>query len=61
LADFNIKEGDTLLLREWDPQKKEYTGRELNKKVTYLLNFELDKFGQKKEIEKKGLFVIQIE
>ena len=25
LADFDIKEGDTLLLEEWDSQKKEYT------------------------------------
>ncbi len=61
LADFDVKEGDILLLKEWDPKTKEYTGRELKKKVTYLLRFDLDKFNQKKEIEKHGLFVIQIE
>ncbi|HPO75467.1 MAG TPA: DUF3850 domain-containing protein [Candidatus Pacearchaeota archaeon] len=27
LADFKIKEGDVLILEEWDPKKKEYTGR----------------------------------
>ncbi|MDP2218500.1 MAG: ASCH/PUA domain-containing protein [Methanolobus sp.] len=29
--------GDVLILREWDPRTKEYTGRELRKHVTYLL------------------------
>ena len=29
LADFNIKKGDILILEEWDPKKKEYTGRSI--------------------------------
>lgn len=33
LADFNIKPGDTLRLREWDPQTRKYTGRTLDKLV----------------------------
>ncbi len=61
LADFNLKEGDILLLKEYNPETKQYTGRELSKKVTYLIKFKLDKFGQKKEIERKGLLVIQLE
>ncbi len=61
LADFDIKEGDTLILEEWNPEKKEYTGRKIEKKVTYLLKFNLDSFGQKKEIEKDGLYILQIE
>ena len=59
LADFKIKKGDTLILREWNPKRKEYTGREIKKKVNYVLKFKLNDFGQKKEIEKKGLYVIQ--
>ena len=59
LADFKIKAGDIFVLEEWDPKKKKYTGRKLRKKVKYLLKFGLDDFGQKKEIEKKGLYVIQ--
>jgi ASC-1-like (ASCH) protein len=59
LADFKIKEEDVLVLEEWDPKKKEYTGRKLKKKVKYIVKFELDDFDQKKEIEKKGLYVIQ--
>lgn len=61
LADFDIKEGDTLILEEWNPETKEYTGRKLEKKVGYILKFDLDKFGQKKEVEEKGLYVIQLE
>lgn len=60
LADFKIREGDTLVLEEYDPKKKEYTGRKINKKVKYVLKFSLDKFGQKEKIEKKGLYVIQL-
>ena len=59
LADFRIKEGDTLILEEWDPKKKQYTGRKITKRVNYVLKFNLDDFGQKKEIKKKGLYVIQ--
>lgn len=59
LADFDIKEGDILALEEWDPKRKRYTGRRIEKKVNYVLKFDLDEHGQKKEIIKKGLYVIQ--
>jgi ASC-1-like (ASCH) protein len=59
LADFKIKNGDILVLREWNPKKKKYTGRKIKKKVNYVLKFKLNDFGQKKEIEKRGLYVIQ--
>jgi ASC-1-like (ASCH) protein len=59
LADFIIKEGDTLVLEEWDPTKKQPTGRKITKKVDYILKFDLDDFGQKKEIIKDGLYLIQ--
>ncbi|MEO8637775.1 MAG: DUF3850 domain-containing protein [Candidatus Taylorbacteria bacterium] len=59
VADFDVKEGDTLLLEEWNPKTKKYTGRTLEKKVTYILKFDLDKFGQKELILKRGLYVLQ--
>lgn len=37
LADWDIEVGDTLILKEWDHEKKVYTGRELEKTVTYLI------------------------
>ena len=39
LNDFDIKEGDVLVLEEWDPESKEYTGRKIEKKVTYVGKF----------------------
>ncbi|MBU2635246.1 DUF3850 domain-containing protein [Patescibacteria group bacterium] len=59
LADFRIKEGDVLVLEEWNPKTKKYTGRKIRKKVKYLLKFKLNDFNQEKEIKKKGLYVIQ--
>lgn len=39
LADFKIKEGDIFFLEEWDPKKKEYTGKKLKRKVNIFENF----------------------
>jgi len=61
LADFDIKEGDTLILEEWDPKTKKYTGRRVEKKAGYVLKFNLDKFGQKADLLEKGLYVIGFE
>jgi len=36
LADFDIHEGDTLVLEEWNKDKKEYTGREIEVVATYI-------------------------
>ena len=57
--DFEVNEGDTLILEEWYPKTKEYTGRKIEKKVDFVLKFKLDDFGQKDIIEEKGLQVIQ--
>ena len=35
--DRGFKVGDTLWLREWDPEKEQYTGREIYKRVNYML------------------------
>jgi len=61
VADFEVKEGDILILEEWDPTTKEYTGRTIEKKVDFVLNFNLDSFGQEKEILETGLNIIQFE
>ncbi|MFH1643406.1 MAG: DUF3850 domain-containing protein [Patescibacteria group bacterium] len=60
VADFKIKEGDILLLEEWNPKIKKYTGRIIKKKVDYIFKFNLNDFKQKEEIEKKGLYIIQL-
>jgi len=59
LADFDIQEGDTLILEEWDPEKKEYTNRKIEKQVNYVWKLNLDDFGQQEQIKEKGVLVIQ--
>ena len=62
-ADFEIQENDILILQEWDPKTKDYTGREIRKKVGFVgkwkLN-ELEEFWPKEDIEKYGLQVISL-
>ena len=36
LADWACSPGDVLVLREWDPMTKTYTGRAIEKVVTYV-------------------------
>jgi len=61
LNDFEINEGDILILEEWDPETKEYTGRKIEKKVGYILKFKLDDFGQEELIKEKGMQIISLE
>ena len=58
LADFECNEGDVLLLREWDPEKKDYTGRTIEKKITYIIKTKDLSFWSKKEVEKYGFQII---
>ena len=62
LNDFEAKEGDTLLLGEWDPNTKQYTGRKIEKKVTYVGKFKIDQlFWPETEIREKGFQILSIE
>ena len=62
LGDFTICEGDMMLLREWDPKSKEYTGRQMEKKVTRVTKFKIDElFWPKEEVEKHGIQIISLE
>ena len=62
LNDFEVREGDTLLLEEWDPKTKRYTGRKTEKKVTYIGKFKIDQlFWTEAEIREKGVQILSIE
>ena len=54
---------DILILKEWDPTTKDYTGREIRKKVTQVghLNINDEKFWSKEQIDKFGFHIISIE
>jgi ASC-1-like (ASCH) protein len=63
LNDFDISEGDTIILNEWDPETKEYTGRTLEKQVGYVGKWKIDdmtKFWSRKDIDDKGIQVISL-
>ncbi|MDP3900826.1 MAG: DUF3850 domain-containing protein [bacterium] len=62
LNDFDVQEGDMLILEEWNPQTKEYTGRTTEKKVAYVGKFRIDKlFWPEEEIKEKGIQIISLE
>lgn len=61
IADFECKVGDILILREWDPKTKKYTGRKLKKKITYVLKTKEIKFFNKRDIEKYSFQVFSLD
>ncbi|KKW20063.1 MAG: hypothetical protein UY63_C0002G0022 [Parcubacteria group bacterium GW2011_GWA2_51_10] len=62
LNDFEVNEGDILVLEEWDPETKQYTGRNVEKRVTYVGKFKIDQlFWPEEEIKAKGIQIISIE
>jgi hypothetical protein len=62
LNDFECKPGDILVLREWVPSMKQYTGRVLEREVGYILKFKPQElpFWPKEEIEKHGFQIISL-
>ena len=58
LADFKCDVEDVLVLKEWNPKTKEYTGRILEKKITYIFKTKDAKFWSEEEIKKYGFQVI---
>lgn len=61
LADFEVNEGDTLVLEEWDNDKKEYTGRKIEVVAIYILKTKSLNFWPEEDIEKYGFQIIQFE
>ncbi len=63
LNDFDISEGDTLLLKEWNPETEAYTGRQIEKKAGFVGKWKIDDltvFWPKEDIEKKGIQIISL-
>src|SRR3989338_7830559 len=61
LSDFEINEGDTLVLEEWDKDKKEYTGEKVEVVATYIFKTKGQTFWPPEEVEKYGFQIIQFE
>ena len=58
LADWECKEGDILILKEFDPETQQYTGRTIEKQVTYVGKTKNMNFFTKEDNEKHGFQVI---
>ena len=60
LADFDLKHGDILVLKEWDQLRQRYTGRSMSKVVKQLHKIDITKFWDIEKIKKHGIYVIEI-
>lgn len=61
LADWDCKEGDVLILQEWAPETKKYTGREIKKKIISIIKTKEITFWSKEEVEKYGFQIISFD
>ena len=61
LADFECSPGDILVLKEWHPETKEYTGRTIEKQVTGVLKTKDVTFWPKEDVEKHGFQIISFD
>ena len=60
LADFRLKAGDTLILEEWNPKTKKYTGRKVSKNVRTALKIDVARMHSLEEIRKNGFYLIEL-
>ena len=60
VSDFKCNPGDVLVLKEWDPKTKQYTGREIAKKVGFVGQLKDFSFWKQEDLEKYGLQVISL-
>jgi hypothetical protein len=58
LADWDCEEGDVLVLKEWDPKTKKYSGQIIEKKITSIYKTKDFSFWTKDEIDKYGFQII---
>lgn len=61
LADFDLKEGDVLVLEEYDPETKTYTGRSIKKQVKFLIKWNPAKAHPPEDIKNFGFWEIGFE
>jgi len=58
IAEFDCEIGDVLVLREWDPDTKDYTGRQLEKTITFVMKTKDLKFWSQEDIDELGFVVM---
>ncbi len=58
LADWECNVGDIFVLREWDPDRADYTGAQIEKEVTCIVKTKGQKFWDEESVQKYGYQVI---
>lgn len=58
LGDVDFKPGDIIVLKEWDPEKGEFTGRTIEKEVGYVAKTKLMPYWSQEEIDLYGFSVV---
>jgi ASC-1-like (ASCH) protein len=58
LADWQCKAGDVLVLREWDKEIENYTGRKIEKSIKHVGKTKAIDFYTKKDIDEYGFQII---
>jgi len=62
LADFELKNGDKICYREWNPDTKQYTGKEYVKTVKRVTKHENPtRYWEPEKLEKNGMYIIEFE
>lgn len=61
LADFSLQPGDILLLKEFDPKTKSFSGREIRKVCGRVTKFRPLDFYNARELKKHGALLIEFE
>jgi len=60
LADFDAKEGDILVLEEYDPKTKKDTGRMIKKKISSIIKVNPTAMYNIEDIKKFGFYIMEI-
>jgi hypothetical protein len=60
LADFDCQPGDVLVMEEWDPKTRQYTGRVLRKDVVSVIRQKDLEVWPEQEAKKHGYFIISL-
>jgi len=62
LADFELKDGDQIRFREWDPKTQEYTGREYTKTVKRVIKHSTPtRYWTQEQLKKHGIYIMEFE
>ncbi len=61
IADFSLHAGDSLVLREFDPKAKKFSGRTIEKKCVRVSKFNPLDYYKAEDLKRHGCYLIEME